>query len=92
MDVTVVENAELDRFEALLPDGEVAGFVTYRAKGSAIVLLHTEIFDRYEGQGLGTTLVRGTLDQLRDAGRAYRPVCPFITAYLKRHPEYGQSS
>lgn len=90
MDVTVVENAELDRFEALLPTGEVAGFVTYQRTGSTIALLHTEVFDRYEGQGIGTTLVKGTLDQVAEAGLRLRPVCPFVTAYLERHPEYAE--
>lgn len=89
MDITVVENPELDRFEALLATGEVAGFVTYEQAGTTLVLVHTEVFDRYEGQGIGSALVQGTLSRLRDDGRRFRPVCPFITAYLERHPEYA---
>ena len=40
-----------------------------------------------EGQGLGSRLVREALTGLRDRGVAVLPYCPFVKAYLQRHPE-----
>ena len=42
---------------------------------------------RYEHQGLGNVLVQGALDDLRERGIEYRVVCPFVLAYLRRHPQ-----
>jgi predicted GNAT family acetyltransferase len=89
MDITVVDNPELNRFEALLPTGEVAGFATYQKSQARIVLLHTEVFDQYEGEGVGSTLARGALDLVRDSGTPLKVLCPFITKYIARHPEYA---
>jgi predicted GNAT family acetyltransferase len=51
------------------------------------VLIHTEIDRELEGQGLGNLLVQGALDDLRARGIDYVPLCPFVRAYLRRHPQ-----
>jgi len=53
-----------------------------------IVFTHTEIDDAFEGQGLGSTLVRAALDAARTRGLAVRPDCPFVRGYVARHSEY----
>lgn len=84
MDVSVVDNSERGRFEARVGD-EVAGFATYRHEPDALVVVHTEVGPAYEGQGIGNTLVRGMLDQLRERGVTVRPECPFVTSYVRKH-------
>jgi predicted GNAT family acetyltransferase len=89
MDVTVVDNSEAARFEARAGDA-VAGFAEYRREPEAVVVVHTEVDPAYEGQGIGSTLVRGMLDQLRDQGTTVRPECPFVRSYVRRHwDRYG---
>jgi predicted GNAT family acetyltransferase len=84
---TVLEVPERSRFEIHV-DGHVAGFAQYRMKSAdLIVLTHTEIDDAYEGRGLGSTLVRAALDAARRRGLAVRPDCPFVRAYVARHPD-----
>lgn len=86
-DVVVREAPERHRYEALA--GEVvAGFVDYRDAGDGRTLRHTEVFDAFEGQGVGSTLARAVLEDARATGRTVRPVCPFIAGWLTRHPEY----
>lgn len=76
------------RYE-LVVDGSVAGVVDYVLTGDVITLVHTEVDDGYEGQGLGSVLVRGVLDDLRaDPRRQVRSSCPFVTTWLSRHPRY----
>jgi predicted GNAT family acetyltransferase len=85
-DIRVVDNTERRRYELWLGD-EQAGYIAYREEPGAVVLIHTEIDPKYEGHGLGSQLVRGALDDIRRRGLRLVPVCPFVRAYLQRHPE-----
>ncbi|HZQ02403.1 MAG TPA: GNAT family N-acetyltransferase [Gaiellaceae bacterium] len=38
-------------------------------------------------RGLGAALVRAALDDARDRGFRVVPICPFVEAYVRRHPE-----
>ena len=85
---TVLDVPDWSRFEIHV-DGRLAGFAQYRLKDAGlIVFTHTEIDDAFEGRGLGSTLVRAALDTARSRGLAVRPDCPFVRAYVARHPEY----
>ena len=87
MATEVRDNRDRSRFEILV-DGEVAGFADYRLREGRITFTHTEVDDAYEGEGLGSTLVRHGLDAARDAGLAVFPSCPFTAEWIKHHPEY----
>jgi predicted GNAT family acetyltransferase len=84
--LAVRDNAVEHRYE-LVRDGEVLGFVTYRPRGEALVLEHTEVDPARRERGLGTRLVQGALDDLRARGIRVVPLCPFVRAYLDRHTE-----
>jgi predicted GNAT family acetyltransferase len=86
-EVTIRQNTERQRFEAVVDD-KVAGFITYDVTEDAVDLRHTVVKPQFEGQGLGSVLVRTTLEQIRDAGKKVIPTCPFVRAYLERHPEW----
>lgn len=83
----VVDRPEKHRYEIVV-DGAVAGFAAYALRGSSLTLTHTEVDRAYEGQGLGSVLIRHVLDEARDRGLEVLPACPFVRAYLKRHDEY----
>jgi hypothetical protein len=82
-----VDNPAEHRFEIHV-DGQVAGFARYRLAPGKIVFIHTEVDPVYEGKGLGSTLAAGALDAARERSLEIDAQCPFIAAYLKRHPEY----
>lgn len=87
-DVTVRDNPDESRFEASV-DGELAGFSAYEVSDGVITFTHTEVDDAYEGRGVGSLLVRGALDAVRaDGSRRVRPYCPFVRAWIKKHPAY----
>ena len=52
-----------------------------------MVLVHTEVVSSAEGKGIGSQLVAGALDDIRSRGLRVVPVCPFVAAYVRRHPE-----
>jgi len=82
------DNASESQYEIYV-DGQLAGFLTYKLREGTFVAIHTEIDDAYEGQGLGSQLVKQVLADLRDAGLLLKPSCPFVKSYIERHPEYA---
>jgi uncharacterized protein len=87
MDVTVGDAPERNRYEAVL-GGEMAGYSEYTLDGDTVVFTHTVVEDRFEGRGVGTTLVRKALDDVRASGRKIVPRCPFVRSWIGRHPDY----
>jgi predicted GNAT family acetyltransferase len=85
-DLAVRDNPEELRYEALR-DGRLVGIIRYRTEPGVVVLVHTEVDEAVEGTGVGSQLVRGALDDLRARGLRVVPLCPFVAAYLRRHPE-----
>ena len=83
---SVIDNTEEQRFE--LPVDERVAFINYRIRGNAIVMAHTEVPEELEGQGIGSALVRGALDLARQRHLNVVPSCPFVSAYIRQHPEY----
>ncbi|HEY2877140.1 GNAT family N-acetyltransferase [Nocardioides sp.] len=87
-DVEVRDNPEQRRFEAYV-DGKLAGFSAYDLTDGGIMILHTEVDDAFEGQGVGSALARQMLDLIRADGELKVTVlCPFVNAWLRRHPDY----
>jgi hypothetical protein len=87
IDVAVTNNTAKLRFEAHVGD-ELAGFTTYLRHGDQVVFTHAEVEPKWEGQGVGSTLAREALDEVVAAGEVITPLCPFIVAYISRHPAY----
>jgi predicted GNAT family acetyltransferase len=85
---TVVDVPERERFEARDEAGAVAGVVTYQLTGNIIVYTHTEVDAAFEGKGVGSTLARAVMDDARGKGRTVVPMCPFLSDWLGKHPEY----
>lgn len=69
-------------------DGQRAGKAEYRVKDGRVVFTHTEVDDAFSGRGLATKLARFALDDVKAKGVKIVPRCPFIAAYVERHPEY----
>ncbi len=87
MDVRVADNPSELRYEAWIDD-ELAGIIRYTLDPGTITLVHTEVEPRYEGEGVGSALVKGAFDDIRARDLRLRPLCPFVAEYLRRHPEY----
>ncbi|MDP5225931.1 MULTISPECIES: GNAT family N-acetyltransferase [Arthrobacter] len=54
------------------------------------VLFHTGVDEEYGGQGLASVLVRAAVDDVIASGFAVVPVCPYVAAWLPKHPEYAE--
>lgn len=83
--VTVVHHPEGSRFEAALPQG--IAVCAYRLQAGMMLLTHTEVPPALEGRGIAAQLVRVALDWARAEGLKVRPLCSYVAAYMRRHPE-----
>src|SRR5580692_9047088 len=85
----VTDNPASSRYEMHV-GGELAGIVTYQLRGTAISLLHTEIEPAFQGAHLAGNLARFALDGARERGLAVLPFCPYVSSWIKKHPEYAE--
>jgi predicted GNAT family acetyltransferase len=73
------------RFEIAAAEG--LAVLTYRRADGVVVLTHTIVPPALEGRGLGSRLVHAGLGWARSNGLRVVPQCPFVAAYIERHPE-----
>ncbi len=80
---------EKKRFELKIEDS--IAFIDYMiSKKGIIYLTHTEVPTALEGEGVGSALVGKVLDFVGTTDYKMAPLCPFVAAYLKRHPEMAK--
>jgi uncharacterized protein len=84
MNAEVRNNKTEYRYELWMND-ELAGYTQYVMDRGRIAFLHTEVYESFEGMGLGGRLARAALDDARARGLVVVPYCPFIAAYIERH-------
>ncbi len=87
-DLVVKDNRAESRYEAWLGE-RMVGIAEYKLPDEAgpIVFVHTEVLPGAEGMGVGRSLARAALDDVRRRGLKLVAECEFIAAFLKRHPE-----
>jgi predicted GNAT family acetyltransferase len=92
--ISVVDVPEQRRYEARVrPAGATAeldgvAVAAYARAGGTVMFLHTEVPGSLGGRGVGQALARYALDDSRRLGLQVVPHCPFIAAFIRRHPEY----
>jgi uncharacterized protein len=87
-ELRIIDNSQLNRYEVFV--GPVlAGFADYHAQPGLVTLKHTEIKPAFRERGIGSRLIAGALADIREREAGVLPICPFVRAYLQRHPEYA---
>ena len=82
----VADNKSKKRFE--IHDADQVAYLEYMPAGENIVISHTEVPVELEGKGIGSFLVKHTLETLKANHQKAIITCPFAIAYIQRHPEY----
>jgi len=83
----VIDNKAHHRFEL-----EVESHLAtehYKLDGNVITFEHTEVPPELGGKGVGSRLVQGALDQIRAEGLKVVAQCPFVKAWIGKHPDYA---
>ncbi|HLS00926.1 MAG TPA: GNAT family N-acetyltransferase [Beutenbergiaceae bacterium] len=69
-------------------DDQDAGVLEYQDTGGGWVFTHTEVKPEFTGRGLAGMLAGHALREAVSKGKDIKPVCPFVVAYVKKHPEF----
>jgi predicted GNAT family acetyltransferase len=89
MPFAIRHEPEARRFVAEI-DGQ-ATYITYRERdGLLLELDHTYVPKALRGGGIASALTARALDYARERGCRVVPTCPFVAAYMRRHPEYRE--
>lgn len=83
----VKNNTDAKRFEVDLGDGKLA-MIEYMLAGKNIIFTHTEVPEEFEGQGIANQMAHEALEHAKENGYKVQPLCPFVAAYIRKHPEY----
>jgi predicted GNAT family acetyltransferase len=83
----VSNNPAHHRYE-LAVDGHIAA-TYYQIADGVITFVHTEVPPELGGKGIGSILIKGALDQVRADGLKVIAQCPFVKAYIDKHPDYA---
>ncbi len=81
------KNDEESRFEMEV-EGHTAFVMFEFPEEKLINLYHTEVPPALEGKGVAFALIEKTLQYCRDHQWRVLPTCPFVSAFVKRHPEW----
>ena len=88
MAVTIRHEPAARRFVADV-DGATA-YLSYREIDERVLDFdHTFVPRAVRGGGIASQLTQRALDYARERGARVVPSCPFVAAYIERHPEYG---
>jgi len=82
----VVNNKQNLRYEIDL--GDEKGYLEYRWHKGELALMHTFVPEKFEGKGIAGLLAKTALEYAKDEGLKILVYCPFVSSYIKRHPEY----
>ena len=69
-------------------EGQPVGLADFRDKDGQRVFFHTEVDDSFGGRGIATVMVREALAETRAEGLRIVPVCPLVSAYVKKNHEF----
>ena len=78
-------DADASQFTAEVEGGRAE--LAYRQRDGVIAFVHTFVPEAARGEGVGDALVRAGLDYARTHDLRVRADCPFVAAYVERHPE-----
>lgn len=82
----VIDNETRNRFE--LPVEGHTAFAAYTIDGDVLTFTHTVVPRELEGRGIASRLIAHALDDAKTRGLKIVPQCPFVAAYIKKHPEW----
>lgn len=81
----IVNNEKNMHFE--IHEGDAVAFLEYRYYKKDIAFMHTEVPESMEGRGVASELAKYAFDFAKENKKPVMVYCPFVAAYLKRHPE-----
>ena len=86
MEIELIDNTDKSRFEVEIEDK--MAIMDYKKKDNKLYILHTEVPKEFEGKGIASAMVKKVLNIIKEKDMKLVSLCPFVSGYIKRHPEY----
>ncbi len=86
MENKITVNEESNEFEMQTPEG--LALIAYEMDSNIMNIMHTEVPEAMEGQGIASDLAKFALDYARENQMKVKNYCRFVQVFLQRHPEY----
>ncbi|SDJ14096.1 GNAT family N-acetyltransferase [Chryseobacterium jejuense] len=71
----------------LFSEDKKAGKMDISVIGKKLTVYHTEVDPEFEGKGFAKILLERLVSYARENDLKILPLCPFVHAQFKRHPE-----
>lgn len=90
-EITVLreDGATRGRYVAYLAPGFEAEMTYRKAADGTITIDHTGVPPEYEGRGIAAKLVNKAIADAREEGFKITPLCSYVVAQFRRHPEWA---
>ena len=88
MDITRETGESRGRY-VIREDGLEAELTYSIASPTLIIADHTGVPDAWRGKGAGRALVRRLVEDARAEGVKIVPLCPYVNAERRRHPDWA---
>ena len=82
----VINNEAENRYELAVDDA--VAYAAYERQGVGLAFTHTIVPPELEGQGIGSRLVKGALDDVAAQGLKVIPECSFVRHFIETHDDY----
>lgn len=86
--IQLINNENIHHFELIIDN--MTAFIDYKLKGDKIFLIHTEVPQEMEGMGVAAALVEKAFNYIEEHHLKIIPLCTYVVAFLKRHPEWNR--
>jgi uncharacterized protein len=88
--ITLEEASGKGRYVAHVAGMPEPGEMTFsRASPTLIIVDHTGVPDSLRGKGVGQALAQHVIEDARARGFKIVPLCPYLAAQVKKHPEWS---
>ena len=71
-------------------NNEDIGYISFEIKNDTIIIISTVIYEKYQGKGMASTLIKEILGYAKNNNSKIKPLCSFVIHYIEKHQEYKQ--
>lgn len=84
--IAIKNNTKNGQFE--YRENDHLAFLTYREREKTMYFMLTKVPDELAGKGIASSLAKEALEYAKSRGFKIAVMCPFLSGYVKRHPEW----
>lgn len=88
MKITQEDFGSRGEFRAIEDGYKIGEMSYYWEDNNTLVINHTGVLAKYEGQGVGKQLVASAVEYARKNNKKIVPICQFAVAMFKRNPDF----